>query len=101
VLNARETRWFHTPARSAICEFEGPFEGETDFDQLGINLSVLEPGEPMSMYHWEADQEDFIVLSGEALLIVEGRSALCGAGTSCIALRGRSTRSSEPEPHPA
>jgi uncharacterized cupin superfamily protein len=26
----------------------------------------------MGMYHWEADQEDFLVLSGEALLIVEG-----------------------------
>ena len=24
------------------------------------------------MYHWEADQEDFLVLAGEALLIVEG-----------------------------
>ncbi len=24
------------------------------------------------MYHWEADQEDFLVVSGEALLIVEG-----------------------------
>ncbi len=24
------------------------------------------------MYHWEADQEDFLVLSGEAVLIVEG-----------------------------
>jgi uncharacterized cupin superfamily protein len=26
----------------------------------------------MAMYHWEADQEDFLVLNGEALLIVEG-----------------------------
>jgi oxalate decarboxylase/phosphoglucose isomerase-like protein (cupin superfamily) len=26
----------------------------------------------MAMYHWEADQEDFLVLSGEALLIIEG-----------------------------
>jgi oxalate decarboxylase/phosphoglucose isomerase-like protein (cupin superfamily) len=26
----------------------------------------------MGMYHWEADQEDFLVLSGEALLVVEG-----------------------------
>jgi uncharacterized cupin superfamily protein len=26
----------------------------------------------MAMYHWEADQEDFLVLAGEALLIVEG-----------------------------
>ena len=30
------------------------------------------PGEPMAMYHWETDQEDFLVLAGEALLIVEG-----------------------------
>jgi uncharacterized cupin superfamily protein len=26
----------------------------------------------MAMYHWEADQEDFLVLAGEALLIIEG-----------------------------
>jgi len=26
----------------------------------------------MAMYHWEADQEDFLVVSGEAVLIVEG-----------------------------
>ena len=68
VLNAREARWYHGPGRSAICELEG----EADFSQLGINLSVLEPGEPMAMYHWEADQEDFLVVSGEGLLIVEG-----------------------------
>ena len=47
-------------------------EGNTDFPQVGINLYVLRPREPMGMYHWEADQEDFLVLSGEALLIVEG-----------------------------
>jgi uncharacterized cupin superfamily protein len=68
VLNARESRWLHGPGRSAICDFEG----DQDFAQLGINLSVLAPGQPMAMYHWEADQEDFLVLAGEALLIVEG-----------------------------
>jgi uncharacterized cupin superfamily protein len=26
----------------------------------------------MAMYHWEAEQEDFLVVSGEATLIVEG-----------------------------
>jgi uncharacterized cupin superfamily protein len=72
VLNACEARWRHEEGRSAICEFEGDQEGELDFHQLGINLQVLEPGVPMAMYHWEADQEDFLVLSGEALLIVEG-----------------------------
>jgi uncharacterized cupin superfamily protein len=72
VLNAREARWLHGPGRSAICQFEGAFEGEQDFLQLGINLSLLAPGEPMAMYHWEADQEDFLVLAGEAVLIIEG-----------------------------
>jgi uncharacterized cupin superfamily protein len=68
VLNAREAAWRHAEGRSAICDFEGT----TDFEQLGINVSVLEPGQSLGMYHWEADQEDFLVLAGEALLIVEG-----------------------------
>jgi uncharacterized cupin superfamily protein len=68
VLNAREAEWRHEEGDAAICSFEG----EPEFAQLGIHLNVLEPGQPMAMYHWEADQEDFLVLSGEALLIVEG-----------------------------
>jgi uncharacterized cupin superfamily protein len=73
VLNARETQWWERPGRGVLCEFEGAgFAGATDFHQLGINLTRLAPGEPMSMYHWEVDQEDFLVLAGEALLIVEG-----------------------------
>jgi uncharacterized cupin superfamily protein len=72
VLNARDAPWRHAEGRTAICSFEG----EPEFPQLGINLNVLEPGETMAMYHWEADQEDFLVLAGEALLIVEGEERL-------------------------
>jgi len=68
VLNAKDARWYYTDGRAAHCDLEG----DTDFPQLGINVVVLGPGEPMAMYHWEADQEDFLVLSGEGLLIVEG-----------------------------
>jgi len=68
VLNAREARWRHREGRGESL----PFEGEADFPQVGINLFVLGPGEPIGMYHWEANQEDFLVLAGEALLIVEG-----------------------------
>jgi uncharacterized cupin superfamily protein len=68
VLNAREALWHHGDGRGARLSFDG----ETYFPQVGINLFVLAPGEPMGMYHWEADQEDFLVLSGEALLIIEG-----------------------------
>jgi uncharacterized cupin superfamily protein len=68
VLNARDARWYHTEGRSAFCDFEG----KQEFAQLGFNIQVLDPGVPMSMYHWEADQEDFLVLAGEAVLVVEG-----------------------------
>jgi uncharacterized cupin superfamily protein len=74
VLNARETQWWERPGRGVLCEFEGAgIEDTTDFHQLGINLTLLGPGEPMGMYHRENDQEGFLVLSGEALLIVEGQ----------------------------
>jgi len=86
VLNAREARWYHAEGRAAVCDFEG----EQDFPQLGVNVNVLEPGQAMAMYHWEADQEDFLVLSGEARLIVEGEERAlrqwdfvhCPAGTN-------------------
>jgi uncharacterized cupin superfamily protein len=74
VLNAREARWIRREGRGQSLPFTGWTEAEeARFPQLGINLFVLGPGEPIGMYHWEADQEDFLVLAGEALLIVEGR----------------------------
>jgi uncharacterized cupin superfamily protein len=73
VLNARDAQWWDREGRGRLCEFEGAgLEGAADFLQLGINLTVLGPGEPMAMYHRENDQEDFLVLAGEALAIVEG-----------------------------
>jgi uncharacterized cupin superfamily protein len=74
VLNAREARWRHREGRGDSLPFTGwtEFEAEAYFPQLGVQLVVLGPGEPIGMYHWEAEQEDFLVLSGEALLIVEG-----------------------------
>ncbi|HTX12942.1 MAG TPA: cupin domain-containing protein [Solirubrobacteraceae bacterium] len=69
VVNAREARWMHNAMRS-ICRFGG--EGEAHFDQLGIGLYWVQPGKPMSLYHHEAGQEDFLLLRGEAILIVEG-----------------------------
>ena len=75
VLNAREARWLQREGHSASCEFEGETEFPqvgVEFPQVGVFLRVLEPGASMGMYHWEADQEDFLVLAGEALLIVEG-----------------------------
>ena len=68
VVNARQARWRERQGRGMRCVFEG----DPDFPQIGVSLYVLEPGEPIGMYHWEADQEDFLVLDGEAVLLVEG-----------------------------
>jgi uncharacterized cupin superfamily protein len=75
VLNARDARWIRRDRRGHSLPFTGwtEHEAETYFPQLGVALVVLGPGEPIGMYHWEADQEDFLVLSGEALLLVEGQ----------------------------
>jgi uncharacterized cupin superfamily protein len=117
VVNARETQWWDRKGRGFLCEFEGAgFEGAADFLQLGINLTVLGPGEPMAMYHYENDQEDFLVLAGEALLIIEGEErplrrwdfvhcppgtshVLVGAGeTPCVVLAvGARDRSTGPD----
>jgi len=67
VVNAREARWL-TGDFGAYTRFEG----DARFPQLGINIGVLEPGQPACLYHREGDQEDFLVLSGECLLLVEG-----------------------------
>jgi uncharacterized cupin superfamily protein len=70
VLNAKDARWHQEGTGGKLTFFEGDVAG---FDQLGINVSVLAPGEPMAMYHWEDEQEDFLVVSGEAVLVVEGQ----------------------------
>jgi uncharacterized cupin superfamily protein len=75
VLNARDARWRRREGRGHSLPLTGwdDDEAQAHFSQLGVQLFVLDPGEPIGMYHWEADQEDFLVLSGEALLIVEGQ----------------------------
>jgi uncharacterized cupin superfamily protein len=69
VVNARDARWWYVAGRGGFSDFEGEQQSWT---QLGINISRLAPNEAMAMYHWEADQEDFLVVQGDALLIVEG-----------------------------
>ena len=68
VMSAKDSRWRETGTMGAFCNFEG----KRRFPGLGINLNVLQSGQPMGLYHRENAQEDFLVLAGECLLIVEG-----------------------------
>jgi uncharacterized cupin superfamily protein len=70
VVNARDVPWFRDGLPRTYCRFGG--QGEAHFDELGLALYWLAPGEPMALYHHEAGQEDFLVLQGECTLIAEG-----------------------------
>ena len=73
VVNMREAEWRHADGRGAVCVVADDFEGRRrESAQFGVNPFVLQPGEPMAMFHWEADEENFLVVAGEALLIAEG-----------------------------
>jgi uncharacterized cupin superfamily protein len=69
VLNVTESRWRDYGPLGFGCNLEG----KRPFRQLGINVDVLHPGQPLGLYHRENHQEGLLVLAGECLLIVEGQ----------------------------
>jgi quercetin dioxygenase-like cupin family protein len=71
VVNVRDAEWWFAETRGARCAFESEYgEPPIEFAQLGINLTVLEQGQT-TLYHAEANQEAFIVVTGECTLLVE------------------------------
>jgi len=70
VVNARDTAWVVSDAFGAGCVFENREAG--GFPELGINISVVQPAQPLCLYHEESAQEDFLVLAGECVLLVNG-----------------------------
>jgi uncharacterized cupin superfamily protein len=74
VVGARDARWIERPGRGHLLPLTGWTDEEASryFPQLGVGVILLDPGEPIGRYHWENDQEDFLILAGEALLIIEG-----------------------------
>jgi uncharacterized cupin superfamily protein len=68
VLNVADARGLRHETAGIYARFES---NDARFSDFGINIHVLQPGEPNALYHQESAQEDFLVLSGECLLIVE------------------------------
>ncbi len=71
VLNLGDATRLTTDYFGGGIRLEG--DGPAEFREIGINVDVLQPGDPACLYHRESVQEDFLVLSGECLLIVEGQ----------------------------
>src|SRR5919205_941132 len=121
VMNARDARWFEKPGQGFSLPLTGDdeYEAETFFPMLGMAIRVVNPGEPTGTYHWETEQEDFLVLAGKGILIVEGeerplrqwdfvhcppetRHVFVGAGdTPCVILAAssRQVQASGPRGH--
>jgi uncharacterized cupin superfamily protein len=68
VLNARDAPWWRSEQRGQDTDFEG----KQEFPELGFRIHVLLPGQTNGMYHGERGQEDFLVVSGECVLVIEG-----------------------------
>jgi uncharacterized cupin superfamily protein len=66
VLNARDVTWIQSEERGQDTDFEGAQE----WTQLGFRIQVLGPGQ-RGVYHGESGQEDFLVVAGECVLVIE------------------------------
>ena len=89
VVNVRDAEWETSNTFGSGCGFESR---AVSFPQLGINLNVVEPGQPSCLYHSESQQEAFLVLSGECRLLVDREERFlrpwdffhCPAGTGHV-----------------
>ena len=86
VVNARDAAWVEHDVFGYRCKFETdarvatarPGLEPTMFAEIGYTLAVLRPGKPTGLYHAENAQEDFFVLSGECIAIVEDEERRLG-----------------------
>jgi uncharacterized cupin superfamily protein len=80
VVNTRDAAWVNNPYFGGVCIFESDefvLRGRPDLDEYvkpaaGFTLRVVSPGRPSGLYHAESVQEDFLILMGECILVIEG-----------------------------
>jgi uncharacterized cupin superfamily protein len=69
VLNLGDATTYQHPRRAQVLQLEP----EDDlWPDTGVNVQIMQPGQPNCRYHREPDQEDFLVLQGECIAIIEG-----------------------------
>jgi len=76
-VNVAEAPAFEHERAGTVVRFES---AEDHFTQTGVNIRVLAPGQPNGMYHSESVQEDFLVLGGECIAILDGDEVALRAG---------------------
>ena len=69
VLNVADAHATSHSKRATWIELE---PDGVEWPDVGVNVQVMRPGQPNGKYHSEPVQEDFLVLAGECIAIVEG-----------------------------
>ena len=79
VVNAADAAWVHNECYGGVCIFESDgvvLQGRPDLTryekpEAGFTIRVVPPGHTGMLYHAESVQEDFLVLAGECVMIIE------------------------------
>ncbi len=70
IVNLADAPAISHPHRATIIDFE---PDDAPWPDTGVNIQIMQPGQPNGRYHSEPVQEDFLVLHGECIVILEGR----------------------------
>jgi uncharacterized cupin superfamily protein len=87
VVNARDAAWVNNDYSGGVCIFESDdfvLRGRPDLDEYvkphaGFTLRVVPPERSAGLYHAESVQEDFLILMGECILLIEDEERRLGA----------------------
>ncbi|HEY3188258.1 MAG TPA: cupin domain-containing protein [Solirubrobacteraceae bacterium] len=79
VVNAGDAAWVSNDRLGGVCIFESDefvLRGRPDLEEYvkpgaGFVIRVVSPGQPTGGFHAESVEEDFLVIQGECVLIVE------------------------------
>ncbi len=89
IVNLADAKASSHPKRATVIELE---RERGSWPDTGVNVQIMEPGQPNCRYHSEPVQEDFLVLYGECIVILEGEEKRlaqwdfvhCPAGTEHV-----------------
>ncbi len=75
VTNVRDAPARAHPRRATIIDFESD---DSPWPDVGVNIQIMQPGQPNCRYHSEPVQEDFLVLHGQCIAIIDGEERPLG-----------------------
>jgi uncharacterized cupin superfamily protein len=89
IVNIADAPAISRPRRAIFLALE---PDGAEWPDTGVNVQVMLPGQPNCLYHSEPVQEDFLVLHGECIVILEGEErplrrwdfVHCPAGTEHV-----------------